>query len=92
MNPILSSKDAVRVGAWSEGVLTYRSTALIDIVSAINDLFPHTPIRLLDEKLASLVFSGTLVVSSSEQMARQLGEFLSLNVKLEDGGIILSSK
>ncbi len=91
MVPILSTDDASTVGAWSEGVLIYKSKPLGDIVSAINDLFPNTPIRLMDEKLASMAFSGTLVVSSSEQMARQLGEFLSLKVRLEGREVILSS-
>lgn len=90
--PRLSQKETATIGAWSDGVLTYREEPLIEIVAAINGLFPGTSIELTDVKLASIAFSGTLVVSSSVQMAQQLADFLQLDVTVGTNNIKLASK
>ncbi len=90
--PRLSKRETAAIGAWSDGVLTYREAPLIEIVAAINGLFPKTTIELADAKLASIAFSGTLVVSSSAQMAQQLADFLQLDVIVGNNSIKLASK
>lgn len=91
-SPVLTKRSPETIGAWKEGVLTFKQAPLADVVAAVNDLFPSKPIILADENLAVVSFSGTLAVSSVEKMAQQLGSFLALDVRVEDTRILLVSR
>lgn len=89
--PTLSEKEASAIGAWAEGVLVFREAPVSEVLVAINELFPSYRLSVVDEKLATMSFSGTLVVSTPEQMARQLGAFLALDVQVDGTEIRLAS-
>lgn len=91
-SPTVTKGDADRIGAWTEGVLTFKKSPLSDVIAAVNELFPEGQLVLADEKLATQPFSGTLVVSSPLKMAQQLAEFMSLRLLVHDTWIELAAK
>lgn len=88
--PEITSAPAALIGAWSEGVLAFSDEPLPTIIDRLNVMFPDQQTRLGDPALATLEFSGTLVVSTPEQMVRQLAAFLELQVTVSAAEFILT--
>ncbi len=88
-SPDIAEVAAAAIGAWSEGILSFDNRPLNEVVAAIQQIFPEKALRLGDEKLHEMTFSGTLVVSKSEAMMRQLGMFLNLKLVVSSDEILL---
>jgi transmembrane sensor len=89
--PKLTRVAAETVGAWTEGVLTFRDEPLVAVVTAIDGLFPGTAVSLGPDVDPAIPFSGVLLVSSAEEMARQLADFMTLGVQTSGTGIIFTA-
>lgn len=89
--PVITEVSVENVGAWKDGILTFREAQLTDVANQIGQLFPET-VLTIDNTAGQVPFSGTLVISDAETMARQLADFLSLDVTLDAGHITLNSR
>jgi len=90
--PVLTAVNPDSIGAWTEGMLTFRQAKLTRVVTEIDQLFPGKNITIGDESLDDMVFSGTLIVSDAEKMMHQLADFLGLDIIAGDTHITLMPK
>ncbi len=89
ISPDIAEVSAAAIGTWTEGVLSFDNQSLTKVVASIQQIFPEKTLRLGDEKLNDITFSGTLVVSEPETMMRQLGMFLNLKLVVSSDEILL---
>jgi transmembrane sensor len=77
--------------AWREGRLTYHDATLSQVIADLNR-YSTTPIRVADDRTASLRFSGVLVIDSSSSMTRRLEAFLPVRTEQNAQGIVVGSR
>ncbi len=90
--PELTKVIAERVGAWTEGVLVFKSEPLKNVVDEIKRLFPSAIIRIETAQLENKPFSGTLVISNTETMATQLAQLMEISVSIKSNEIVFGPK
>lgn len=81
---------AVRATAWRTGRLIYENASLADVAADLGRYFDR-PIRLNDD-IAGLRFSGTLVVDDEDRVAARLAAFLPIDVSSTKDEIVLSRR
>lgn len=76
---------------WRSGRLVYRDQTLGRIVSDLNQYFER-PLRLEGEDIASLKFSGVLIVDGQDAMVRRLSSLLPISATSTDDSIVLRGR
>jgi transmembrane sensor len=69
---------ADEVFAWKQGRLIYRDQPLRVVVDDLNRYFPHA-VRLEDERVGALRFTGVLTVNGENETIRRLVELLPIS-------------
>ena len=84
----VSADDAF---AWRQGRLICRDEPLADVASRLNHYF-HTPIRVADEQVGALRFSGVLTVDDETSTLHRLSSLLPLSATPSENVIVLQSR
>ena len=86
--PVISEVNAQAVFAWTDDRLIFDDAPLSEVVEKLNRYFA-IPIEIPDQALASLRFSGVLILDSQEAVLKRLEGFLPVLAQESDGKIIL---
>lgn len=87
----LSKFSPETAATWREGRLVFKDAPLSEVVSQVNRYF--TPqVRLGDQAVGDLVFSGVLQLDSPERVVGRLEGFLPIGAQSTSDGFILTRK
>jgi transmembrane sensor len=77
--------------AWRQGRLICRNEALSQVVADLNHYF-RKPIRVADDQVGALKFSGVLTVDDESSTLSRLSSLLPLSATPSEGVIVLQSR
>lgn len=77
--PVLTKVDPARIGIWSTGQLDFENAPLASVVDQLNRYFPKATLRVGDETVGEIVFSGSLRLADAETVARRLSSLLQIH-------------
>jgi transmembrane sensor len=88
-----SVQDVVpdEVFAWKQGRLIYRDQPLRVVVEDLNRYFPHA-VKIDDERVAALRFTGVLAVDGEEATIRRLVALLPISATREGDATVLRAR
>ena len=84
----VNAEDAL---AWRDGRLIYHNASLPEVIADLNR-YSATPISVGDSGVASLHFSGVLIIDEPTAMTARLEAFLPLRSEQDEQGIVLRSR
>ena len=79
------------VFAWKQGRLIYRDQPLRVVVEDLNRYFPHA-VRIEDERVAAMRFTGVLAVDGEEATIRRLVALMPIEASRVGGNVILKAR
>ena len=79
------------VFAWKQGRLVYRDQPLRLVVVDLNRYFPHT-VRIEDERVAAMRFTGVLAVDGEDATIRRLVALMPIEASRVDGEVVLKPR
>ncbi len=88
-NVVLYEAGASPQRSWREGRLEYRDEPLISVIEDVNRYAVH-PIRLSDQRLGKLTYTGTVILSAADSWVFGLAGAFPLSAKLQNGDIVLT--
>lgn len=88
---VVSKVNADEAFAWQNGRVVFHNAPLSEVVEQMNR-YADKPIILLDQAVASLNFSGVLVIGSSANMVEQLQAFFPIRADEEKDAFNLKAK
>jgi transmembrane sensor len=77
--------------AWRNGRLICRDEALSQVVADLNHYF-HKPIRIADDQVGAMKFSGVLTVDDESATLTRLSSLLPLSATPSENAIVLQSR
>ncbi|MEZ6002265.1 FecR domain-containing protein [Hyphomonas sp.] len=77
--------------AWQQGHLVYRDAVLSDIIRDINR-YSDVPVRISDDSIMHLTFSGTLKIAPASTMLHTLEKFMPVEVTETGGALVVGSR
>ena len=88
---VVSKVNADDVFAWQDGRLVFHNAPLSEVVEQLNR-YADKPINMSDQAVASLHFSGVLVIGSSANMVEQLQAFFPIRADEDKEAFNLKAK
>lgn len=85
----VTTTDPASVGTWRDARLEFDNEPLSVVVANINRYSAH-PVRIVDEDLAPLTFTGTVRLDAIDDWLYALPQVLPLQVREEGGQMLLS--
>jgi len=90
--PHRETVDAATVGHWSEGWLSFVATPLKTVLEEANRYLPGDLLHAGGPAVAEMTFTGSLQIRDGETLARNLADFMSLDIRREGDHFILEPR